>query len=163
MIIQLTGNVQHPITLDPTVWIFDDRKVSFEEAFTPASEQENQEEDDIRKASKMWDREVYQQKLNPPINRSISAFEKKEILDGTYVMPIHHFLGNAQLNNNASTVTLETNNGSHSITVDQLNNAQFLFAVDGKPVKEDGPVHVYFGDGSNQSEPITGLQKIVVE
>jgi len=163
MIIQLTGNVQHPITLDPTVWIFDDRKVSFEEAFTSASEQENNEEDDIRKASQIWDREVYQQKLNPPINKSISTFEKKQILDGTFVMPIHHFLGNAQLHDNASGVTLETINGNHSISVNQLQNAQLLFAVDGKPIQEEGPVHIYFGDGSNQEEPIKGIKKIVVE
>jgi len=163
MIIQLTGNVQHPITLDPTVWIFDDRKVSFEEAFTSTSEKENTDEDDIRKASQIWDREVYQQKLNPPINKSISTFEKKQILDGTFVMPIHHFLGNAQLNDNASGVTLETINGTHSITVDQLQNAQLLFAVDGKPIQEEGPVHFYFGDGSNQEEPIKGIKKIVVE
>ncbi|QHE52055.1 hypothetical protein [Pontibacillus sp. HMF3514] len=163
MIIQLTGNVQHPITLDPTVWIFDDRKVSFEEAFTSASEQENNDEDDIRKASQIWDREVYQQKLNPPINKSISTFEKKQILDGTFVMPIHHFLGNAQLHDNASGVTLETINGKHSITVDQLQNAQLLFAVDGKPIQEEGPVHIYFGDGSNQEQPIKGVKKIIVE
>jgi len=163
MIIQLIGNVQHPITLDSTVWIFDDRKVSFEEAFTSASEQENNDEDDIRKASKMWDREVYQQKLNPPINKSISTFEKKQILDGTYVMPIHHFLGNAQIHDNASAVTLETIHGSQSITVDQLHNAQLLFAVDGKPIQENGPVHIYFGDGSNKDEPIKGVNKIIVE
>lgn len=33
MIVQLKGNVQFPITLDPTVWIFDDRKIKLEEAF----------------------------------------------------------------------------------------------------------------------------------
>ncbi|MDY0408070.1 hypothetical protein [Paracerasibacillus soli] len=33
MIVQLTGNITYPITLDPTVWIFDDRKIKLEEAF----------------------------------------------------------------------------------------------------------------------------------
>src|SRR5690625_6189198 len=33
VIVQLAGNVGYPITLDPTVWIFDDRKVLLEEEF----------------------------------------------------------------------------------------------------------------------------------
>ena len=28
------------------------------------------------------------------------------------------------------------------------------FSNNGKPLKEDGPVHVYFGDGSNKQNPI---------
>ena len=31
MIVQVNGNVKFPITLDPSVWIFDDRKVLLEE------------------------------------------------------------------------------------------------------------------------------------
>ncbi len=33
MIIQIKGNVKYPITLDPSVWIFDDRKILLEDAF----------------------------------------------------------------------------------------------------------------------------------
>lgn len=163
MVIQLKGNVQHPITLDPTVWIFDDRKVSLEEAFLPETEDNQDEDEEIRKASQFWDREVYQQKLDPPVNKSISTFDKKKILEGTFVMPIHHFLGNAQIHDNASKITLETINGPASISREQLENAKLLFAIDGKPIQEEGPVHLYFGDGSNESNPIKGIRTIIVE
>lgn len=43
MIVQLKGNVQFPITLDPTVWIFDDRKIKLEEAFLPDKEENHPE------------------------------------------------------------------------------------------------------------------------
>lgn len=33
LIIQIKGNVKYPITLDPSVWIFDDRKILLEDAF----------------------------------------------------------------------------------------------------------------------------------
>lgn len=163
MVIQLKGNVEHPITLDPTVWIFDDRKISLEEAFLPEAEKETIEDEELRKTAQFWDREVYQQKLDPPVNKSISTYDKKKILEGTFVMPLHHFLGNAQIHDNASNITLETINGPVQITKEQLENSKLLFARDGKPIREDGPVHLYFGDGSNQDDPIKGIKTIVVE
>ncbi|MCD5322543.1 MULTISPECIES: hypothetical protein [Pontibacillus] len=163
MIIQLTGNVNYSITLDPTVWIFDDRKVAFEEAFTFQTTKEASEEDEIKKASQFWDREVYQQKLDPPVNKSISRYDKKKILEGTYVMPIHHFLKNAEINNDAKKALLVTDTGETAITLDELNQSLFLFSQDGKPLNQKGPVHVYFQDGSNKDEPVKGVQKIVID
>lgn len=163
MIIQLTGNVNYSITLDPTVWIFDDRKVSFEEAFTFQTTPEATEEDEIKKASEFWDREVYQQKLDPPVNKSISKYDKKKILQGTYVMPIHHFLKNAEIKDEAKHALLVTESGDTRITLDQLNQSLFLFSQDGKPLNQNGPVHVFFQDGSNKDEPVIGVKKIVID
>ncbi|MYL32996.1 hypothetical protein GLW08_02245 [Pontibacillus yanchengensis] len=163
MVIQITGNVHYTITLDPTVWIFDDRKIDFSEAFTSTETLKDNEEDDLRKAAQIWDREIYQQKLDPPVNKSISTFDKKKILEGTYVMPIHHFLEHAQLKDNASIVTLETIDGPVQISVHDLKQSLLLFAQDGKPIQEQGPVHLYYMDGSNKQTPLKGIQKVVVE
>lgn len=43
MIIQLKGKVTYPITLDASVWIFDDRKIIFEEAFIAREEEEKED------------------------------------------------------------------------------------------------------------------------
>lgn len=163
MIIQITGNVQFNITLDPSVWIFDDRKISFEEAFTLKAPLQQQEEDEIREASLRWDREVYQQKLDPPINQSISSFEKKKIIIGTYVMPLVPFLDHANINNNATKAILETKDESVEISLEKAKETLLLFAQNGHPLKEDGPVHVYFHDGSNKQSPIKGLKKIIIQ
>lgn len=80
MIVQLKGNVQFPITLDPTVWIFDDRKIKLEEAFLPDKE-ENHPEKDVEP----------QQRIRPPVKRSVSRFEGKKVLENSYVMPIKPF------------------------------------------------------------------------
>ncbi|MBP1948764.1 hypothetical protein [Virgibacillus litoralis] len=161
MIVPIIGNVTYSITLDPTVWIFDDRKILLEEAFT---EKENKqvEENELENASKRWSRAVYQQKINPPVNKSISRFEREKILENSYVMPINEFVGHAEVNESATDVTLVTSKGDEHISLEALQSCYLLFAVDGKPLKEEGPVHLFYKDGSNKDNPITGINKIVI-
>ena len=40
MIIQLTGNVRYQITLDPSTWIFDDRKIVLEDLLSHGEDSE---------------------------------------------------------------------------------------------------------------------------
>ncbi|WP_181348956.1 hypothetical protein [Thalassobacillus sp. CUG 92003] len=162
MIIQIEGNVKYPITLDPTVWIFDDRKRSFQEVFEPElAEAEAEQEDEVTKRSKRWNREVYQQKLNPPVNKSISRFEKEKILKGTFLMPLSPFIQTSEPDRNAQTATLITENGEYELPADDLKQALLLFSEEGKPLKDKGPVHLYFEDGSNRESPIKGITKII--
>ncbi|GAE32652.1 hypothetical protein [Alkalihalobacillus hemicellulosilyticus] len=54
----IEGRVQHPLTIDPTVWIFDERKVDLNTYF---NEQANKEDADTiyKKAiSAQWDKEI---------------------------------------------------------------------------------------------------------
>jgi hypothetical protein len=39
----------------------------------------------------------------------------------------------------------------------------FSFSKNGRPLKETGPVHVYYGNGSNQDAPLTSVHKIIVK
>ncbi|MFD1018034.1 hypothetical protein [Thalassobacillus hwangdonensis] len=162
MIVQITGNVNYPITLDPTVWIFDDRKLPYEKLFSNENESPSEEEaDDLQKASMRWDREIYQQSINPPVNKSISRFEKEKILKGTFFMPLKPFIATSEPASDIKSVTIQTENGDHELSIEQMQQAMFLFAKEGKPLKENGPVHLYFEDGSNKDEPITGVKRII--
>lgn len=160
MIIQLGGKVNFPITLDASVWIFDDRKVLFEEAFI--QKEETKEDDSLKRAAERFNQEIYQQKINPPINKSINKFEREKILKNTYVMPIRSFVESAEIKNDAKSVLLTTHQGEVEISLDGLLNSYFLFAEKGKPLSEEGPVHLYFTDGSNRDNPIKGITKITV-
>lgn len=158
MIIQLSGKVKFPLTLDASVWIFDDRKILFEEAF---EEREVEAEvDELKKAAERFNLELYQQKIKPPVNKSINKYEREKILNNTYVMPIKDFINNAEVSEDVVSVTLKTTEDDIIISPEQLKNSLFLFSIDGKPVKESGPVHIYFGDGSNKDDPIKGVNKI---
>jgi hypothetical protein len=164
MIVQIAGNVKFPITLDPTVWIFDDRKLTFKEVFNPEEVQESaEEEDELKRKSLRFDREVYQQKLNPPVNKSINRFEKQRIMKGTFLMPLKPFLHTSEPEASVKEASLVTDEGEHTIEADALSEALLLFAEDGKPLKETGPVHLYFKDGSNRSNPIKGIKKIILK
>ncbi|WP_010649543.1 hypothetical protein [Oceanobacillus massiliensis] len=155
MIVPITGNVSYSITLDPTVWIFDDRKILLEEAFsTQGSEKE--EIDPLQTASERFNREVLDTKMNrPPVNRSISKLEGEAILTNSYVMPLHDFITNAEIKSDAIDATLVTSaDDDVTVTLDELTNGYFLFALDGQPLRDDGPVHFYYKDGSNVESPI---------
>src|SRR5690625_3030244 len=94
MIIQFKGNVTYPITLDASVWIFDDRKVILEEAFLDNKVEEK--DDSLKKAAEMFNQELYfQTKVKPPVNKSINKFEKEKILEHSFVMPFEDFFNHA--------------------------------------------------------------------
>lgn len=162
MIIQLKGKVTYPITLDASVWIFDDRKIILEEAFT--EKEVVQEEDPLKKADEMFNQEIYfQTKIKPPVNKSINRYEKEKILENSFVMPLEDFINNAEVKPEAKRALLKTDGDDIVITVEQLTDAYLLFAVDGKPLKEEGPVHLYFRDGSNKEAPIKNIKQIIIE
>jgi hypothetical protein len=160
LIVQIEGNVQHPITLDPTVWIFDDRKILLDDAFKTYSSEDG---DSSGESEKPWNRDQYQQQINPPINESIKRFDKKKVLESSYLMPLNYFLPNSQPSDNATKAVLHTDGDSKEIDFKDLEDSYLLFALNGKPLKEDGPVHLYFKDGSNKDAPIKGIKKIEIK
>lgn len=159
MIVPITGNVNFPITLDPSVWIFDERKIKLEEAFEN-NDMTSTEKEMIFSSDERFNREVFQNTNN---NRPIPKMDATEILKNTYVMPLDPFLKTVEIKPEAKTATLiQTDGGEQIISLDKLNNTYLLFAWKGKPLKEDGPVHVYFQDGSNKDEPIRFVNKIII-
>lgn len=149
MIVMIKGKVKYPITLDPTVWIFDDRKIKLEEAFE--LKEDKQEE--------------YSGFQKPPVNRSISKMEGEEFLKNSYVMPLNDFIHNAEPTSEAKTAKLVSGSdvSYETIAYEDLINGYFLFSNNGKPLKEDGPVHFYYRDGSNQDNPVKYIKEIVID
>lgn len=166
MIIQIKGNVKFPITLDPSVWIFDDRKIQLEEAFNPAK-REVEKEDPLKKMDRMFNQEIYFQKhIKPPVNKSLDRQQRKDALIHSFVMPFKDFMDNAEViegSKNARLILAEEE--EIIISIEQLHTALFQFAIDGKQIKQDngGPVYFYFGDGSNQNKPIKGIKEIIID
>ncbi|MFP7494212.1 hypothetical protein SFC66_10530 [Terribacillus saccharophilus] len=153
MVITLKGKVDFPLTLDPSVWIFDDRKVLFENAFKESEAVPAVEE-------KHWDRSVYQQKMKPPINKSLTKEERKRALENSYVMPIADFLATAAIQEDASHAVLITEQGEEVVPLDELEASMFLFAIDGRSIKESGPAHCYLP--SRKETPIKAIRQIKI-
>lgn len=158
-IIPIKGKVTYPITLDASVWIFDDRKIELEEFLKFDELSEENENDYIKAQAERWERE--RTGIKPPINQSIKRFEKERILQGSYVIPLEPFLMNAEPLNEGNNVQLETTTGEqHVLSIEEAMNGFLGFALNGKPLKEDGPAHFYFGDGSNASSPYKNIAAI---
>ncbi|WP_101843761.1 hypothetical protein [Halobacillus sp. Marseille-P3879] len=162
MIVQIKGNVKFPITLDPTVWIFDDRKKSFDEVFHPeiTEDKTDEAEDELKRKSLRFDREVYQQKLNPPVNKSLHRKEKERIFTDSFMMPIKPFIHTSEPDSSVEEAVLITDGDSITLSADRFAEGLLLFSKDGKPLKEGGPVHLYFKDKGENQQPITGIKEI---
>src|SRR5699024_10577319 len=111
MIIPILGNVAYQITLDPSVWIFDDRKILFEDAFQSQIPSKDEETSPEKEAAMRWNRAVYPDHIKPPVNRSISRMEGKEILENSYVIPIRDFIENAGVKSESAEAVIETTTG----------------------------------------------------
>jgi hypothetical protein len=162
-IISLSGNVKFSLTLDPSVWIFDDRKVDLNTIFTSEEEQVDELEVYTKKVSEHWDREITEGAIYPPVNKSIKRFEKEKILNGSFGMHLKHFIKNAEPHEDSQQLSVHTHEGQvHTFPLMQAESFILGFSHEGKPLKTDGPVHIYFKDGSNLKNPIKNVSKFEI-
>ncbi len=163
-IITIQGKVKYPITLDPGVWIFDDRKIPLDNAFAKQAEQLNKKDQVAeRSLSRQWEREL-QDRASVPSIQSEQLFVEKKQIQGDYVMPLNIFLRNAEPDSDAARVVIHHASRQQTIIpLRQAKDALLLFAQDGKPIRgEEGPAYLLFGDESNRDNPIKGVYKLEV-
>jgi hypothetical protein len=163
-IIVLTGNLDYTITLDPSVWIFDDRKVDLTTYFENNSNGHANEPDNgamDKPEGEGWI--IREGSSRPPVKKSVRKFRKDELLTGTFGIPFKPFLENAQPKENAKTLSVETSDGqTHEIPLHDARQGILGFSNKGKFLTEDGPAHFYYNDGSNRDDPITHISKLTV-
>lgn len=165
-IILIEGNVKFNITLDPSVWIFDDEKIDLHTYFDAPEKVEddsNELEDYTKKISQFWDREIQEGAVFPKTLKTEKKFLKEKLITGTFGMPLRRFINNASPNEDASKLIIVTEHDSITIPLEKGYDAILGFSKDGKPLTEDGPAHFYFGDGTNKDHPITHLRKLMIE
>ncbi|WP_349410365.1 peptidyl-prolyl cis-trans isomerase [Pseudalkalibacillus sp. SCS-8] len=161
-IVFIEGNVKYPITLDPGVWIFDDRKVNLDTYF---DEEPLQAEDHYTKQiAEHWDRERKEgAKIPAMTNENKVKYDKEEMFSNSYGIPLMPFLENAEPEDHAEHVILHTSNDETvEMTLKEAQAGILGFSKEGKPLKEDGPVHFYYGDGSNRKEPIRHIVRLEI-
>ncbi|WP_226644137.1 peptidyl-prolyl cis-trans isomerase [Mesobacillus subterraneus] len=163
-IIPITGKVKYKITLDPGVWIFDDRKVDLNTYFSEDQKADDALEEYTKSVSKHWDREIMEGAVYPPTLKTEVKYEKEKVLTGTFGIPFKPFLVNAEPDETAKTVIIEYgDNAQAALPLVEATQIILGFSKDGKPLKEDGPLHVYYQDGSNKDNPIKNVTGFKVE
>jgi hypothetical protein len=162
-IIQITGKVKFSITLDPSVWIFDDRKIDLNTYFLTKNEDREDELTQYKKAiSKQWDREIAEGAILPPTLSTERIYEKQKMLTGTFAIALKPFLTNAEVAENAKALIIQMDNYEAEVPLAEAYQLLLGFSIDGKPLKDDGPIHVYYGDGSNQQLPFKNVKGLKV-
>ncbi|MGN4126358.1 peptidyl-prolyl cis-trans isomerase [Lysinibacillus sphaericus] len=163
-IIPIKGAVSYQLTLDPTVWIFDDRKLDLNTYFHTKEDEEDADTKYMREVGAHWSREIMEGATFPPTLKSERKFDRKGMETGTFGIELSHFLKNAEVQPEATKIIIECQDGKeHPFTLEQANTLIFKYSQDGKPLSEDGPVHVLFGDGSNVDNPIKKVVAIRAE
>ncbi|WP_456271671.1 peptidyl-prolyl cis-trans isomerase [Bacillus sp. AK031] len=164
-IVPLTGKVKFRITLDPGVWIFDDRKVDLNTYFEDTEKAANELDEYTKNMSRNWSREIQEGATSPPTLKTEKKYQKEKILNGSFGIPLAPFLLNAQPDKEAGSIVINTADAEENITLPLTKGEEILlgFSKDGKPLKEDGPVHVYYRDGSNKDNPIKNVRGIEIK
>lgn len=162
-IIVFSGRVKYPITLDPGVWIFDDRRVDLTTYFTKEIEIKDELEEYTKEISKHWDREIMEGAIFPPTLKTEKKYEKEKVLTGSFGIPLKPFLKNAEPENNANILVIVCEDEEISIPLKAAEELILGFSENGKPLLEDGPAYVYYGDGSNKENPIKKVKAFRVE
>ncbi|RXT13621.1 peptidyl-prolyl cis-trans isomerase [Ammoniphilus sp. CFH 90114] len=162
-IILIKGKVQHGITLDPSVWIFDDRKKRLDEFFV-LDVKEDEDTAYQRSIGQQWDKELSEGAALPNPEKEKQLFVQKKDISGDWAVPFKPFLQNAQPIEGASAVICHLESGEHvELDLQTAMDSILCFARDGKPIRQEGPVHLLFADGSNRNEPIKGIQQFEVK
>jgi hypothetical protein len=162
-IVPIKGKVKFTITLDSGVWIFDDRKVDLTTYFDEKNETIDELEEYTKAVSKHWSREIQEGATYPPTLKTEKKYEKEKILNGSFAIPFAPFLTNAEPLENAASLVVETETDEYRMDLAQADQLLIGFSKDGKPLKENGPVHIYYKDGSNRETPITDVRAFRVE
>ncbi|GAA3322957.1 hypothetical protein GCM10020331_044910 [Ectobacillus funiculus] len=163
-ILLINGNVKFSITLDPSVWIFfDDRKVDLCTYFNEPRLEQNQLEQYTKKALQSIGIVKFAKELRSlRFNAASQSLKRKNDYRDICNAAASIFLQNAEINEGAHAVEIHTETKVYTLTLQDAMEAILGFSKDGKPLREDGPVHLYFGDGSNVNNPIVQVRRFTV-
>lgn len=135
MIIQLTGNVRYQITLDPSTWIFDDRKIKLEDLL---AQKEDGEEITFSDETE-WNRQIIEGETKPPTLKSEKKHKKRELLESSFVIGLAPFLEYAEAyEDEDAKIVFVHNGGETELQYKDRETFYAHFSNNGKRLHEDG-------------------------
>lgn len=160
MIIQVQGNVAFKITLDPSTWIFDDRKIDISGENLSA---EDITFDDARE----WNRSIIEGASKPPTLKTEKQYKsKKEALTtGTFAIALSPFLEYTEPNAGEDAVIVFTDNlTGDSVEIPYATRANLFayFCKEGKRLHEDGMFDLLFIDADRVETALVHVDGIEI-
>lgn len=141
-VIVFRGAVTYPITIDPSVWIFDHRKIDLETYNGEEENAANETAEYLKGAGAQWDKELREGAVPPSERRSMA--EERKALEGDYAMRLSLFIDNAQPLPGVTHLRIHRENEeSVTLPISQAKRAILQFAKDGRPIREGGPAYFF--------------------
>lgn len=157
MIIQIMGNVRFQITLDPSTWIFDDRKEELDKIIGNDADDEQIDFSD----SKEWNRQIIEGTTKPPTLKSEKKFKKQQLLDGTFAICLKPFLEYTEPHRGEDAMITFTHGEQTTILPYNRRHTFYAhFSQDGKQLYEDGLIDVLVindGEVDARLEHVSGI------
>lgn len=157
-IIQIKGNVRYKITIDPSVWIFDDRKFLMDSFFEKGAASEDTQLDHELDQERV----IREGQTLPPTLKTEKKYEKERLVTGSFGMKLGDMLKNAEPFEEAKTCEFVTETETIAAPLAKAMESIAHFSQNGKPITEKGPIHVYFADQSNITQPIKGVKELII-
>lgn len=156
-VIVVKGAVQFPITIDPSVWVFDDRKFELSTYVEQCNLEQLETEKYIRSAALHWEKEMKEGSAPPSERKSLA--EERKVLEGDYAIKLAPFLENAKPHANATTLRIHREQQDYvDISLEESKQIILQFSKDGKPIREKGPVLLYFPqDLRDNKQPLNNI------
>jgi len=156
-VIVFKGAVSFPITLDPTVWVFDERKFDLSSYTGETDTDLSKQAKYLQGTGTQWDKELREGATLPQERRTLA--EERKVLEGEYGIHLDPFITNAQPLPEATHVRLHRENQeSVVLRLEEARRAILQFSKNGRPIKENGPVYFYLPETLlAKEEPLTGI------
>ncbi|USG63708.1 hypothetical protein NDK47_16160 [Brevibacillus ruminantium] len=156
-VIVFKGAVSFPITLDPSVWIFDERKFDLGSYQGETEDETSYQLKYLEGTGAQWDKELREGAV-PPSERK-SLIQERKALQGDYAIKLAPFIENARPLPEATHLRIHRENGeSLLLPLSEAKRAILQFSKEGKPIRTDGPVYFYLPEAFlAQEPPITGI------
>ena len=157
MIIQLKGNIKFQITLDPSTWIFDDRKLKIEELLTNKED----EEQILFNDEAEWNRQIIEGETKPPTLKSEKKYKKRELLDSSFAICLKPFLEYTEPNSvEDAEITFIHNDGETTLPYNEREEMYAHFSNNGKRLYDDGMFDLIVVNNGHESLRLTHVTGI---
>ncbi|MEJ8545407.1 hypothetical protein [Brevibacillus borstelensis] len=156
-VIVFKGAVSFPITLDPSVWIFDDRKFDLGTYRGEEDTDTGHQKKYLEGTGAQWDKELREGAALPSERKSL--IEERKALEGDYGIRLAPFIDNAVPLQEATHVSIHRENGGPLLLpLAEARRAILQFSRDGKPIRTDGPIYFYLPEMLlSKAPPVTGI------
>lgn len=158
MIIQILGKVRYQITLDPSAWIFDDRKEDLEKVLAAKPDDVEIKFED----SKEWNRQIIEGSTKPPTLKTEKKFKNKDLLEGTFIICLEPFLEYTEPERGEEAmITFTHDEGASILQYRDRSKIYAQFSLEGKRLYDDGMVDILVIDGGKIEEKLvhtTGIK-----